>query len=178
MSDIFAGLIRRIEYLERTLNQVDRRTNNMMREARVTEIFPEEGMVKVDAHGVVSKKVPWLQRAGSIRDWNPPSKDERVILLSPTGEPGRGLILPGGYSDKFPQPHNASAEKVTVIGEVSVKQTGSSFVINAGGVTVTISGAGVVIEGGEVRHDDLNIGSTHRHRDVEPGSGTSGIPLP
>jgi len=34
------------------------------------------------------------------------------------------------------------------------------------------------ISGDEVSHDGINIGKTHKHRDVMPGAGVSGIPLP
>ena len=141
MRDIFGELIRRIGHLESMVNQQDRRQNNTIREGVVTEVFPDEGTARVDAHGVVTKKVPWLERSGSIREWTPPEKGERVILISPSGEPGQGMILPGGYSDQFPAPHNAGGEKRTTIGNVTVTQSGGSLVIQAGGVTVEISGA-------------------------------------
>lgn len=176
MSVVFEPLIRRLRYLEKTVQQLDRRINNMVREAVVTEVFPAEGMAKVEANGLKSKKVPWLQRAGDINEWDPPSVGERVLLLSPTGEPGTGMIMPGGYSDKFDAPHGEGGEKVTAIGDVRITQTGSSFTIVAGGVTVEISGAGLTVNGGRVEHDSLNIGSTHTHGGVTPGAGDTDVP--
>lgn len=173
----FDALIRRLEYLERHVNQLDRRQNNFLREAVVTEVFPGEGLARVDAHGVTSKKVPWLQRSGAIREWVPPTKDERVLLISPTGEPGQGLILPGGYSSKFPQPHDKGAESFTIIGGVSIKQTGEAVTITAGGVTVEISGAGLTVNGGRVEHDGKNIGKDHKHSGVEPGGSITDVPI-
>lgn len=173
----FDGLIRRLAYLEAAVNQIDRRQNNLIREAVVTEVFEDEGMAKVDAHGLMSKKIPWLQRSGSIREWTPVTKDERVLLISPTGEPGRGLILPGGYTDKFPKPHNKGGEKRVTIGDVSITQTGSALVIKAGGVTVEISGAGLKVSGGVVEHDGKNIGKDHKHGGVEPGGAITDVPV-
>ncbi len=177
MRDIFGELIRRIEHLESAVNQQDRRQNNTIREGVVTDVYPGEGLARVDAHGVVTKKVPWLERSGSIREWTPPAKGERVVLLSPTGEPGQGMILPGGYSDNFPAPHNAGSEKRTTIGNVTVTQSGSALIISAGGVTVEISGAGMTITGGTVIHDGKNIGKDHKHGGVVPGGAITDVPV-
>ncbi|QPC87141.1 hypothetical protein GA830_10590 [Mesorhizobium sp. NBSH29] len=170
------SFIDRINQLEAIVNQLDRRQNNFLREAVVTEVYENEGMAKVDAQGVISKKIPWLQRSGAIREWTPVTKDERVLLISPTGEPGRGLILPGGYTDQFPQPHDKGAEKLVQIDGVSIKQTGSGVTITAGGVVVEITSAGLTVTGGNVVHDGKNIGSTHKHLGVMPGVALTGIP--
>lgn len=169
-------LVRRIEQLETVINQLDRRQNNSLREGRITEVFPDEGMAKVDAGGVISKKVPWLQRAGAIREWSPPTIGERVILISPSGEPGQGMILPGGYTDEFAAPHDKGGEKVVTIGDVTITQTDSAFVIAAGGVTVTISASGLKVSGGKVEHDGKNIGSTHTHGGIVRGSNDTDGP--
>lgn len=173
----FDRLIRRLEQLEAYVNQLDRRQNNFLREAVVTEVFPSEGLARVDAHGVVSKKSSWLTRSGDIGDWNPVTVGERVLYISPTGEPGKGLILPGGYSQQFPAPHDKGAEKVTKIGDVTIKQTGSAFIVTAGGVTVEISAAGLKVNGGRVEHDGKNIGKDHKHSGVVPGSANSDVPI-
>ena len=178
MSDVFHRLIQRIEYLERRLENLDRRANNSMREGVVTEVFPDEGMARVDAMGVVSKKVPWLQRAGDINEWTPPTKGERVLLISPTGEPGIGLILPGGYSDKFKQPHQKGGEKVTVTGSVRITQTQDSYIITVGGCTLTITSNGFQFNGGEMHHEDRNIGVDHVHNGIVPGGANTGPPQP
>lgn len=173
----FNSLVRRIAQLEAAVNQIDRRQNNLLREAVVTEVFAGEGTARVDAQGIVSKKVPWLERSGAIREWVPPTIGERVLLISPTGEPGRGLILPGGYTDQFPAPHNQGGEKRVAIGDVTVTQTGSALVIKAGGVTVEISGDGLKVTGGIVEHDGKNIGKDHKHLGVEPGAGITDVPV-
>lgn len=48
--------------------------------------------------------------------------------------------------------------------------------IQVGGVNFTISSSGVNITGGQVTHNGRNIGSTHKHGDVEPGIGQTGTP--
>ncbi len=177
MPDVFGALVRRIEQIEAQLNQLDRRQNNFLREGTVTELFAEEGLARVDAHGLVSKKVPWLQRAGSIREWTPPAIGERIVLISPSGEPGQGLILPGGYTGRFPQPHDKAGEKRVTVGEVSITQTGEGVFIEAGGVRVEITADGLRVLGGRVVHNVKSIGDDHKHLGVKPGGGITDIPV-
>lgn len=124
---IFSRLMQRIEHLEAQVNLLQRKQNNIFREGRVTEIDAQSGTAVVDAQGIESAMIPWLQRSGDIRDWEPPTVGERIILLSPTGDPGRGMILPGGYSDQFPQPHQKAAEAFRVVGDTSRNQKSSQY---------------------------------------------------
>lgn len=49
--------------------------------------------------------LPWItQRAGKDRTWWAPEVGEQVIVLSPGGNMGAGVVLPGFYSDEHPQP--------------------------------------------------------------------------
>lgn len=55
--------------------------------------------------GVVSGPLPWFGgRAGDDLDWDPPSIGEQCLLLCPEGDIGLGVVLLGGYSDRFPAP--------------------------------------------------------------------------
>jgi phage baseplate assembly protein gpV len=173
--DVFGRLIDRIATLEAEVIRLQRRVNNTFREARVEEVYPGEGLARVNAHGAGSKKVPWLQRAGDIRDWDPPSVGERVLLISPTGEPGKGLILPGGYSKQYGQPHDKLAEARRVIGETSILSTGETHVIES--PRIILRGK-VTIEGPCVTHNGIDIGSSHKHQDVMPGPALTGTSIP
>lgn len=51
------------------------------------------------------------------------------------------------------------------------------FYFTVGGVSVNITADGVTVTGGMITHDTLDIGSTHRHRDVTPGAANTGIPV-
>jgi len=172
MSDLFVRLFGRIAQLEAQIGHLNRRVNSTLREARVLEVF-DDGTAVVEGHGGKSKKIPWLQRAGSIRDWDPPAEGERVLMLSPNGDEGRALILPGGYSKQYGQPHNKLGESKRQIGDASDLFTGTQRVIES---QLIILRGTVKIEGGGVTHNGVNIGDTHRHTDVFPGGGTSGTP--
>lgn len=175
----FDLLIRRIGQLEGSVVELTRRLNNVMREARVLEVDPSTGMAIVEAHGGKTKPVPWLQRAGSIRDWDPPTPGERVILLSPGGDPGRGMILPGGFSEQFAAPHNQLGQSMRAIGAGTDLFTADERVIEHQIITLRgtlrVEGA-VEITGPSVTHNGTNIGDTHVHGGVERGGATTNRP--
>lgn len=125
----FDQLGRAILSLDKRIEQLDRRLNNIVREAKVLEVDAEKGLVKVEAHGLKSGWMPWVERAGAIREWAPPAKDERVIVLSPTGEPGQGLVLAGGFSDQFKQPSMDAGERLIQIGENKLSMTKDRTII-------------------------------------------------
>jgi phage baseplate assembly protein V len=61
-----------------------------------------------NAEGLQTNWLPWLSlRAGTTREWNPPSKGEPVILFCPMGDPAQGVVLCGLYSDASPAPGNS-----------------------------------------------------------------------
>jgi phage baseplate assembly protein V len=60
------------------------------------------------AEGLQTNWLPWLSlRAGTTREWNPPSKGEPVILFCPMGDPAQGVVLCGLYSDASPAPSSS-----------------------------------------------------------------------
>jgi len=124
MSNILPDLI---SELVRRVTDAERRLNNVMRPARVSKVNPQNGRVEVnyalDENGqdVGSIEIPWTERAGSIRTWMPPKKDEQVIIFSPGGEIGEASwILPGGFSDQFKQPHDKEDEYKMQIGNTYI----------------------------------------------------------
>jgi phage baseplate assembly protein gpV len=98
-----------------------------------------------------------------------------VILISPTGEPGKGLILPGGYSSQYTQPHDKVAEARRVIGDTSILSTGETHIIES--PRIILRGK-VTIEGPCVTHNGIDIGSSHKHQDVMPGPALTGLSIP
>jgi phage baseplate assembly protein V len=146
--------------LEKRMEQLDRRLNNTVREAKVVEIDADKGLVKVEAHGLKSGWSPWLTRAGDIVEWEPPTVGERVVFVSPTGEPGQGFVLQGGYSDQFKQPSTDKGERLIKIGDNIASMTKERTIIgfkDGGRVVVkkelaklkTASGH-VVVKGGDI----------------------------
>lgn len=149
MSDFsaFARLVTsRFAEIEAAIERLNLRAENLVREARVTKVDPATGKAEVDMNGLPSDQLPWSQRAGAIKDWNPPSEGERVMVLNPSGEPGLGIIMPGGYSDDNPQPHNKAGEYRQTNGESSTLVTKDKIVLSVGGSSLTIEAGAITLK--------------------------------
>lgn len=62
-------------------------------------------------------------------------------------------------------------------GSAFISMDGDGIYITAGGIKVSITAAGLEITGGMVTHNGTNIGDTHIHGGVEPGGGTTSVPV-
>jgi phage baseplate assembly protein gpV len=103
-------IMSRFDYYERKIEDLERRVSNIAQEGVIQSINADDGTATVLANGLPGPPSPWLTRAGSRREWDPPAVGERVVTLNPSGEPGMGLILPGGFTDKYKAPHNKAGE--------------------------------------------------------------------
>ncbi|EUB97303.1 baseplate assembly protein V [Rhizobium sp. CF080] len=173
---VFRRLLDRIELLERTLQRVQTRQNSMFREGVVTSVDAENYTAIVDAHGIESKPVPWLQQAGEINEWTPPSKGQRVVLVSPGGDMGKAFILPGGFTDEVKQPHDKGAEKRVKIGGCVLTQSASGLILEVDGTKFEFTAGGFkqtngdqIHHGGKQEHDGQNVGKTHVHGGIVRG---------
>lgn len=143
-------------------------------------------------------------RAGGDSDWHPLEVGERVAVLSPSGETQTGMVLPAGlYCDDNPAPGakaglwrrqfqdggaieydrdtgewlvEGMAKATVKVGDSTLVTEPDAITLTVGGVTLRVSGEGVAITGGAVTHDGKNIGKDHRHTNVQPGGGVSGVP--
>lgn len=175
MSDFreFASTIaRRLAQLEAESENLRLRLDNILREGRVTKIDEETGKAEVDMHGLPSDALDISHRSGAIREWNPPAVGERVFVLNPSGEPGRGIVMPGGYSAEFTQPHKKAGESYKAVGETSVLQTPETVVYRAGGATITVHKSGkVTLDGVEITMKAPVV--MEKGFRAKPGTGTN-----
>lgn len=153
-----------INHLINRIEELERRQANLMRPGVVTDVDLAKGLVRVTAGDLKSAWLPWMEQAGSITSWSPPSIGQQIHLFSPSGEPGQGWVLPGGYSDAHGQPHNKGGE---------YKLRASKIILEADEIELA---AKVKVTGAELWHRAKNVGDDHKHTDVEPGGGLSGIP--
>ena len=139
------ALVNSVRQLEKVVNRQEVRLNNMFREGSVKEVDYSKGLAVVDAHGVESKEVPWMEPAGDIVEWTPVSQGQRVMLVSPGGQSGRGFIIPGGYTDSVPQPHTEGATKRIKIGATQHTLSTDGLVLEVGGATMNFGSDGLAI---------------------------------
>ena len=143
--------------------EVERRVANIMRPGKVMEVDHAKGLVRVKVGDLESAMVPWMERAGAIKTWSPPAVGEQVTLFSPSGEPGQGWVMTGGYSDANPQPHDQGGEQKLVAAKILL----------VGDVTIT---GEFKANGSAFQHNGRNVGDTHTHKGVTPGPATTQDP--
>ena len=68
----------------------------------------------------------------------------------------------------------AGGQSITIAADSSITVGGSMTLVVSG--ALSIKAADIALESGTLTHNGKNIGATHRHEDVEPGSGLSGEP--
>lgn len=171
---LFAGLKRQIAELQR-------RQSNILRSGTVVEVDAAKGRVKVDVgnegNPLITPWIRWSERAGARKTWSPPSVGEAMTILSGSGEvDGRALAIHGGFTDQNPAPSADGDAAVFSLGNVTATIIDGGLKLEIGGVTVEITGAGFAITGGTVTHNGANIGDTHKHGGIKPGSSQTSNP--
>jgi len=91
---------------EYEIQELKRRMDNLLRVCTVEEVDYEAARVRVRAGDFLSGWVPWLttRANGTEVSWNAPEINERVLLLSVSGEPATSYVLPALYTDTSPPP--------------------------------------------------------------------------
>ncbi len=94
--------------------ELSRKLDNLIRLGTVEEVNCGMAKVRVKMIGnILTDWLPWVTtRAGEDRSWSAPSIGEQVIILSPSGEIAKGIVLPAIYYEKYP-PTEGSKEEVS-----------------------------------------------------------------
>ncbi|MBB2715638.1 hypothetical protein EFR00_24885 [Rhizobium sophoriradicis] len=101
--------------------------------------------------------------------------DEGDLVVLPVANPSKRL---GKLSEGDVGLYGQHGDRVTISDGGTIElQAGESISVKVGGVTFVVSADGVDITGGHVKHNGKDIGDTHRHKDVVPGGGNSGVPV-
>ncbi|MES9873154.1 MAG: phage baseplate assembly protein V [Candidatus Sedimenticola sp. 6PFRAG7] len=88
--------------------ELDRRIANLIRLGTVAEADYERAVVRVRSGELLTNWLPWLtRRAGNDRTWWAPEVGEQVVVLSPSGEIGQGVVLPALYQQAHPANGNS-----------------------------------------------------------------------
>lgn len=89
-----------------------RKLDNLIRLGTVEEVDCGRVKVRVKMIGnILTDWLPWITtRAGEDRSWSAPSIGEQVIVLSPSGEIAKGIVLPAIYYEKYPPPDGSKEE--------------------------------------------------------------------
>jgi phage baseplate assembly protein V len=126
---------------------------NLIRLGTIAAVQMKPPRVQVKTGSLTTGWLPWIAaRAGADREWNPPTESEQVILFSPSGQLGNGIVLTGLFSDNIPANgdreglHRTTYRDGTVIEYDSVAHH-LNATLAEGGTTNLVSTGGIHIVG-------------------------------
>jgi len=170
---------------------LSRMIENMIRLGKVEEIDLAGKCCRVRSGELLTNWLPWItQRAGTTRTWTPPTIGEQVLLLSPSGELGAGVVLTGLFSTAHPAPSVSVDEHVTeypdgarisynhVTGALEASGIKTALVQAATQVTIdcpTVTMTGNLNVAGDVTASGISL-INHQHGGVTAGGDTTGAP--
>jgi phage baseplate assembly protein gpV len=134
-----------------------RRVNNLLRVGKVVTVDYDAARARVKIGNITTDFMPWL--TPSTAAWIPLKNNEQVVVLSPNGDLGFGMILPALYCTAHAAP-SSDAVKIAIVADI--KQTGNtsmSGTLDTGGDITT---GGKVTATGEVEGKGKKL-SEHTH---------------
>ncbi|WP_010546004.1 phage baseplate assembly protein V [Sphingomonas elodea] len=179
------------------LNDPRRLIGNLMRLGTIDSLDLAQGTVRVRVGDLLTDDIPFAApRAGAVRIWSPPSMGEQVLLFCPEGDVQAGIILGALFSDAHPAPasdasclidfpdgtrisYDPQAHKLAI----TIAAGGAAEITAPGGLTVnadmTLNGklyaTGKITSTADVVGGGKSL-ATHKHMQVQPGGGVSGVP--
>lgn len=170
LEDVLVGIVTDLQMLKTAFGKA-------MKMGPVEQIDPVKGYRLKLGEGPDGPFLsPWYPHPETGKSSIPLKKGQVVGVVNPTGDPRQGFLIRGGYSEANPSPNDNMDANVFDDAGVRISVSGGVLRIAAGGVTVVISGDGLVVSGGMVQHDGKNIGSTHTHGGVLPGGANTSEP--
>lgn len=99
----------------KTNTEILRLLHNIIRTGVITDVDHEAARARVQTGHNHTDWLPWkTPRAGTTREWTPPTEGEQVLLFSPGGDLGQGIIFSGLFSSEHPAPSAAPEEHTRV----------------------------------------------------------------
>jgi len=132
---------------------LSRMLENLIRFGVIAAVQMKPPRVQVKTGSLTTAWLPWLAlRAGSDREWDPPTIDEQVILLSPSGQLANGIVITGLFSDHIPANGNrAGLHRRTYADGAVIEYDSVAHHLNAtlpeSGTTSLVSKGGINIIG-------------------------------
>lgn len=148
---------------------LSRMIENLVRVGTVLEVDLNTPRCRVKSGNL---ETDWLrmpsQRAGSTLKWSPLTLGEQVIILSPSGDPAAGFVLPMGmFSDAINPPSNSAdvemtkypdgavvsynhathAMSISGIKDLNLNATGNLNITNEGNTQINTTGTAKVTAG-------------------------------
>lgn len=152
--------------------EADRRAANFIQLGVVTSVAA--GVARVRIGDLETPALPVAQlRAGALSFWWMPTVGEQVIVVCPSGDVARGIVLAGVYAGNAPSSN---------LDEPFIDLAGGRMVINGsievrGSISATenVTVAGSMDVAGDVTASDISL-VTHVHGGILRGGATTDEP--
>lgn len=188
------------------IQQLEHRTARMFRPATVAEVDNAKQRVRVHLDEPEANRVlsPWLPHAqfaapdNGLKAHTPMKQGQAVSLLAAAGELRQAVVLPFTWSDAAPSPGSEDHPVLTFgqwkveakgdsikasFGGSSLELTPSAFEVNVNGASIKLDADAfrmiaklVKAEGESLKHNEKDVGDTHKHTEVMPGPALTGPP--
>ncbi|WP_404473002.1 phage baseplate assembly protein V [Vreelandella venusta] len=177
---------------------------NLLRFGAIAEVdhgAPGERLpaVRVRSGALLTGWLPWAGgRAGTTRDWNPPTVGEQVMILSPGGDLANAVVMPSLFqlsaqppsndpskiSREFPDgglfeyDHETQVFRINLPNRLEIVAPGGTQWLGDISHQGDMQREGSYAqEGGSHTHNGKNTGSDHKHGGIQPGPGNTGEPI-
>ena len=143
--------------------EIVRRLENVVRLGTVAEVrYETPARCRIKTGDLVTDWLPWTTaRAGGDRSWWAPEVGEQVIVLSPGGNTGAGVVFPAAYSDTHEQPgQREDVARVAFKDGVTIEYDRTVHVLRVSApAMITLQTQGQIALGGNVHiSGDLHVG--------------------
>lgn len=149
---------------------INRRLENLIRFGTIKTVNPSKPipLVTVDLDDIVTPEIRFFNaRSGDDSNWDPPSLDEEVMVISPCGDIGpTSVVFYGLYNNEHPAPSDDLNQKIRVFADgcviaydISAHQL--SAILPSGGKAIVTADGGITVNGDTTINGNLHInGST------------------
>jgi len=171
--------------------ELTRLLHNLIRLGTIAEVDHAAARVRVQSGELLTDWLPWFERrAGTTRDWDPPTKGEQVMVFSPGGDPRAGIVLTGIFSDAHPAPansgdvwrrimpdgaaleydHQTSHLQATLPGSATLDTQGDVSVSTAAALTATAAGGATINADTTINGTLAVVGGSVTHNGTDIGN--------
>lgn len=113
----------------------NRLIENLIRLGTIAEVDCAKFSCRVSTAGLTTDWLQWFAlRAGTTKEWSPPTVGEQCVIFSVSGEVAAGLVLVGLFSDANPPPSSSADEHLRTYPD------GATFSYNHATGAMSVSG--------------------------------------
>jgi len=163
--------------------ELRRLIHNLVRLGTIAKVDHAAARVRVQSGDMLTDWLPWIEdRAGTTRNWNPPTIGEQVVVFSPGGDPASGFVMTGLYRQAHPAPssapnvigrwypdgtrveydHEAHRLLIKCVGDINLEVDGNVTATVGGDMKATVAGVATV-DAKSIHHNQGNPVVTTGH---------------